>query len=346
MKIATALILAILFGAAAAPAANAVSEQEDAAMRASWQSRMNQTDTPDVGCYTAVYPDTAWKPVECGEAPDRPFMTDTVAFALSSHAANTPDVTGGNSSDYMATSTGGRKITWAQGSFPSERGVTRENDGGATDVYSLQLNTNRMNTGPCAAAAAGCQTWQQFIYESQSGTIFMQYWLINWRNKHASCPSGWWVAKPHCFMNSRTAFAGSDSARTLQLLAVMVTATAAKNGNDTVTYTVDNGPGAITQSWAVTNSDKVLSISAGWTASEFNIFGDFNSTRAVFNAGSSLIVQNAIDYAATNGAAPGCLNTSTTAETNNLNRHACTRHAGFSLGGVIDPGYILFDESN
>lgn len=346
MKIATVFTSAILLSAAA-PAANAVSGQEDAALRASWKLRMSQTDTPDVGCYMAVYPDTAWNPTECGDAPDRPFMSDITGYSLSNRAANGLEspATTGNGADYMASATGGRKITWDQGSFPSESGVTRENDGGATDVYSLQLNTNTMKTGPCAAAAADCSTWQQFIYESQSGAVFMQYWLINWLSKHSGCLKGWNQSGTSCFVNSPSVRSQTYSARTLALLNTTLTATATPNGNDRVTFAVDD-IGVDTRSWAISHSDKVLTVSAGWTASEFNIFGDFNSTKAVFNAGSSLVVQNQLDYAATNGAAPGCLNTGTTGETNNLNRHACNRVAGFLTGSIFDGGYILFDESN
>lgn len=345
MKISTAVTLTILLAAAEAPAANAQSDQKDAAsLKATWRSTMSQTDTPDVGCYTAVYPDTAWKPVACGDAPNRPFMTDVMSVSLSSQAADSPETTG-NGADYMASSTGGRKIGWATGSFPAESGVTRESDGGDTNLYSLQLNTNVMKTGPCAAAAARCSTWQQFIYESGSGSVFMQFWLINWLKGHSGCPAGWARSGTGCFINSTAAHSFTFGANALHFLSV--TAAVARNGNDRVTFSVDD-PGADTQSWAVTHTDRILSVSEGWTASEFNVFGDYNSTKAVFNAHSSLNVQNTIDYAATNGAAPGCLNTGTTGETNNLNRHGCNRVAGFNAGGGIPlfPPYIIFDESN
>jgi hypothetical protein len=63
MKIATVVTLTILLAAAESPGANAQSDQKDAAsLKASWRSTMSQTDTPDVGCYTAARRQTARRP--------------------------------------------------------------------------------------------------------------------------------------------------------------------------------------------------------------------------------------------------------------------------------------------
>ena len=161
----------------------------------------------------------------------------------------------------------------------------------------------------------------------------MQYWLLYWLQAHSRCPAHWVKHETSCYINSASVASARFGARALLFLSV--TASVARNGKDRVTFAV-NDPGAVTQSWAVSNWDSMVSVSEGWTASEFNVFGDYNSTKAVFNVGSSLNVQNTIDYAATNGAAPGCLNTGTTAETNNLTRHGCVRIPGDNPGdGVL-----------
>jgi hypothetical protein len=63
--------------------------------------------------------------------------------------------------------------------------------------------------------------------------------------------------------------------------------------------------------------DNTVNAAAGWTAAEFNVFGDAGSGQANFNSGATIVPRTRITYGGT--AAPLCLAQGFTGETNNLN---------------------------
>ena len=239
----------------------------------------------------------------------------------------TPE-TVGNGGDYSAQVSG--TISRARGSFTGVTGLNTEVDA-VLNRYSLQLNTNTFDTSACNGAAAGCQGWQQFIYQS-SGAIYMQYWLIGYNSTDANgnltpgCPTGWATSGNSCF---------HDSAHNNNVPAEPVTNLA----NMTMTATTN----AFGESMTVTTGDgNTYSLSApgyfflqtvNWNAAEFNVFGDAGGTNAFFNLGATVGVQLLTDSLVPTTAAPGCVAEGFTGETTNFNlTGSCTAFGGSSPG--------------
>jgi len=199
---------------------------------------------------------------------------------------------------------------------------------GAND-YSLQLNSDFMNTAACngARVPAQCLDWEQFVYASGYDSAFMQYWLINWNNP---CPAGWFSYSTDCYTNSNAVTVPREAITKLKTL--KLSGSAKKGGIDTLTFTVG------TQAFSTTGSDSVVDLATAWTESEFNIVGDGDGSGADFNSGSSVTVKVAVSNGTKN--APTCASDAgTTGETNNLNLGSCA-----GTGGATP--YIEFVESN
>lgn len=118
---------------------------------------------------------------------------------------------------------------------------------------------------------------------------------------------------------------------------MVVAGQAAAGGNDTLTMTVGG------TAYSTSDHDSVVSLANYWQTAEFNVFGDGNGSAATFNHNSSnvaaLKVRTAVD--AGSSAAPSCLATGYTAETNNLNFGIFTA----SPAGA-NPAAIVFTESS
>ncbi len=294
-----------------------------------WRDTMAHQPTPAEGCFHANYPDTTWQADTCTTLPPRVYSNP--------HPRNTRMRTiqaVGNGGDYVLSSA--TLISKTVGSFPKVSGVTSErglngSGGLGPDEYSLQINSNDDATTSACADRSDCTVWQQFIYdnggsEKQAG-LFMQYWLQNYGS---DCPSGWVSdGNVSCYRNSNAVVLPSVPATHLANL--KLTGSANANGLDTVTFTNGN------TAHSVSASDNAVNIATVWTDSEFNVFGNSNSSRANFNRGSSITVK----VAAFNGdtAAPTCTAGGTTAETNNLYLGNC-----YATGGNMPS--ITFTEAN
>jgi hypothetical protein len=299
--------------------------EPDAAARATWQTFMKTNPEPDVGCFSATYPNYVWEKVACKVAAPR------VRPVLRLHAAE-PEVTG-NGVDYVAQSSG--LTSAAVGSFPSATGITSEKSAGVAafggggilgaNEYSIQLNTNFTGSTSVCAGHSGCTNWQQFIYAtdyavSGEGAVFIQYWLIGWGS--SSCPSGWGSdGAGDCYRNSNITTAPDESPK--NLASYTLSGTAVSGGNDTVVF--NNG----TTAYQVTEPDSINDIASVWRQSEFNIVGDAGGSRADFNKGVKLTVKVALTDGSTT--APTCVaNSGSTGETNNLTLGSCTASSGSS----------------
>lgn len=294
---------AIWLGAAGVLVASGASAAPLTAAQQSWRDAVTALATPE-GCFAAAFPKAEWHRVACAAAPAVPFLPRTGART---------GRTVGNGHDYAEVTAS--LVQAATGSFPTVTGVTRETGANGANDYSLQLNSGFMKTSGCKGGASGCQTWQQFIYASGFNAVFMQYWLINYRNP---CPSGWNSFGSDCYKNSASVNAPLVPATSLGNLSVIGTAS---RQTDTVTFT--DGSTAYRSS----GRDSVVGLAQGWKKSEFNVVGDGGGSSADFNTGSSITVK----IAATDGstAAPRCAaNSGTTGETNNLNLGACTKAGG------------------
>ncbi len=288
-----------------------------------WREAISQTEVPAEGCFHASYPSLAWNKVECTVAPNVPYKPRSGRISQ----------TVGDGDDYAAEVTSGL-ISKTKGAFPKVKGVTSETGLRGPNDYSLQLNSNFMNTAACngARVPAKCLDWEQFVYSSTYEQAFMQYWLINWDNP---CPAGWAKYSTDCYTNSAAVTAPLEVITDLKKLKLTGSAklgTAKKAGIDTLVFT------AGTDAYSTTGADTVVDLATAWTESEFNIIGDGDGSQATFNSGSSLTVKVAVTNGTKN--APTCASDAgTTGETNNLNLGSCT-------GTGAATSYIEFTESN
>ncbi|HTB77045.1 MAG TPA: hypothetical protein VK762_27560, partial [Polyangiaceae bacterium] len=287
---------------------------------------MSKVPLPKEGCFQGTYPSTTLVEIPCTKAPDHPLIPARVG-------AHPDTVGGGGGSDFSSEVS--QTISWAEGSFPSVSGVTRESAGqtGPTNTYSLQLNTNTFSTSLCSGATvpSNCVGWEQFVYEGTGGG-FIQYWLINYGGN--ACPSGFGttpLAPGDCYRNSVNSVSAPAEAIT-SLAETTVTGTA--GGSDTLTVSEGNAVYMLSQS-------SILGLNTSWTTAEFNIFGDSGGDAAFFNTGSTIVVRTLTDSAPRTTTGPACEAASFTGETNNLN---LVTNSCCAVGGTW-PG-IQFLESN
>ena len=272
-----------------------------------WREAISDTPVPDEEtCFHAAYPSTQWEKVDCTVAPNVPYIP---------RSAPGPGIVG-NGADYaIETST---LITHAIGSFPAVKGVTSETDGGS-NIYSIQLNSNFMNTAGCNGSSdpTNCLTWEQFIYSSSSSAAFMQYWLINYG---VTCPDASWNSyQGSCYKNSAAVFVPQEMITSLQTL--KLTGVAVTNGRDKLIFA------AGAHAYTTSGKDSVVDLATAWQGSEFNIVGDGGGSSATFNTGSLITVKLAVRDGSTS--TPTCAaNAGTTGETNNLKLKGCTATGG------------------
>ena len=251
----------------------------------------------------------------------------------------------GNGNDYVAFAKKGL-ITSAAGIVSIVKDVTSEKSVGVAafggggilgeNEYSLQLNTNDLETTAACAGHSGCRVWQQFVYAtdyfispSHTAGLFMQYWLLDWGS--SNCPSGWNKYGSDCWRNS--GFAEVPDFGITEVGDLELSASATAGGKDTIMLF---GP---SDTYSVTGNDNVLDISSVWNKAEFNVVGDAGGSEAVFNKGAETRVT--IGVADKSTATVSCLaNAGTTGETNNLNLGSCSTWTIDGIGG------IQFTESN
>jgi hypothetical protein len=216
-------------------------------------------------------------------------------------------------------------MTGAEGSFPSvtcaaspcESGLFGSTGTAASNVYSLQLNTNYNLPAPpsCSTAATpgACTGWQQFVYDSKLKEIQVEPALIGYNNPCAgtfntsdgagNCYDENEMATtvpqltPQQLMSSSVKFMGQVS-----LVAGTLTDTA---------KLIVSGTG-----YAATASDSLINLAGNWTIAQFGLYGDRGGAQAVFIAGTDLKV-NLVTHSGTT-MAPTCVPFNSTGESNNL----------------------------
>jgi VWD domain-containing protein len=283
--------------------APAVVVQPTAAQRDAWRASMAKVPLPKKGCFTATYPDTAWREVPCTTAPNRPYPPNSGGL---------PYVVGGGGTDYSAQVSSGF-ISSAVGSFDSVTGVTSESQASTPNAYSLQLNTNNFTTTACSGAKnpSACAGWEQFIFSNapppSSTSAFIQYWLLGYFTK---CPTGWNGWGNDCWINSTQAASAPD--QTIATLGDITLTGAAASGStpDSVTLAIGNTV------YSAQGDNHFPDLAKGWQAAEFNVFGDGGGSQAVFNAGSTIVVRTSVNNGSLS--APSCALEGFTAESNNL----------------------------
>jgi hypothetical protein len=384
-KVLVVVIALITLGtpSSAEPEAKAASPQEtvkrqpNEAERESWRQRIMQIPRPKNGCFAATYPEPKWREVPCTTPPHEPH--------LPKGAMTGTGTIGGTGTDFSAAVTS--RISEAEGSFDSVVGVTNEcsvpcpNGICPTDPtcppnsenqYTLQLNTNVFTTQTCSGSPnpVGCRGWEQFFYDSR-GFGFIQYWLINFGPPGAACPmprgakcvpggglvfSDGWCPFPvttgpfttgvNCAINSEFSMKASLEPITSlgQLKLTGAVAGVAGETNDLVSLT--NGSTILTAS----GSNRFPDLGSQWQIAEFNVFGLYNGSQAVFNPGSTIAVRTGVASfsppawrVAGSGtlSGPFCNLITFTAESNNL---TLVNTSPTAVKGTLPA--LLFTESN
>jgi hypothetical protein len=309
---------------------------EEARKRKDWSLSMLKKAAPKTGCFTAGYPRTEWQQAPCVAAPNIP---------MPPKRGPRPFVVGAGN-DIAAVAPSGH-ITQAIGHFDTVTNVTSEsgpigNTGPAVNnAYTLQINTDFFTTTACAASPnANCRGWEQFVFfnDGTSASAFIQYWLIQY---NTTCPAGQsWNqfsftgdTDIYCWKNNTGGAVAVPNQPITNMGNWTFTGTATATGDS---VTMSTGANVYTR-----NGDNAVNASTGWTTAEFNIFGAGGNSAgggmASFNAGASVITRTEIIYGGT--AAPTCLATGFTAETNNLS-------FGPSAPAATAPGpAVIFSES-
>jgi hypothetical protein len=295
-------------------------EQRQAAEREAWRRALITMPRPSSGCFTAVFPEGAWRPEPCKPAtPHKAYLPNTGVMTKI-------DTVGGSGPDFTATVTG--HITQSEGSFDSASGIT------STGAYTLQLNTDFFSTSACTGSPGGmggtCRGWEQFVYSSD-GSAFIQYWLIQWGpGATATCPApthtgcdgshvfsdGWcpFVLSDgflYCAIDAGSEPTGVTSKSLSAVGSLKLSGAAASGGtNDAIIWTDSGTP------HGSPGDNRFPDLGTQWQQAEFNVFGDGGGTQVAFNSGANLRVRTEVLSGTTAG--PGCALRSFTAESSNL----------------------------
>lgn len=283
---------------------------KDAALTEAWRAAIAKTSVPGSGCFTSEYPSTVWTRIACSKPPANPLLP----------AARSGGRVVGNGNDFAAETA--TPISSAVGSFPAIKGLTQETDSGsgASDTYSLQLNSSYYTAPVCdgAKVPSQCRAWTQYVYENNapsSGAAFMEVWLINYGN---SCPAGWGPYATDCYYNSDAISVPNQELSALD--GIQVEGATIAGGNDTVTLT------AAKKAYAVTMPDSKIDLAGNWNTAEYNIFGDGGGGEAIFNPGTKMTVKVKLKDGSSD--APTCITDGFTLESNNLGLNRCKAKGG------------------
>ncbi len=304
------LIVATLAGNGTAFAADPSTGPSTAPTKADWQRAIVHVPSSGRGCFRASYPALEWQVVSCTIAPKWPLVPGS-PLRSSSQAA---PMTVGNGADYTTEVPG--TIFGATGYFSdvspgiTETGQTNGSGPQVPNTFSLQLNTQFFADPPACSGASdpsNCAGWQQFVYDSPSNEVFMEYWLLNY---DTTCPSGWATFHSDCFVNSASVKASGGSLTAPELATAQLSAEATQGGNDDVVLTTGSGQAA-----ELTNSDSVLDLAPRWNTTEWGVFGRNDGSEANFGSNTTLEAQTVLQSDSTSATcAPGGF----TGETTNL----------------------------
>ncbi len=255
---------ALGFAIAATAPAHAQPTAAIATDRAAWRAEMSALPRPVDGCFTASYPELAWKKTGCVAAPLRPYA---------------PRGPAGRTSDWVAVAASG-PITQASGGF-SGSDLKREQQCHrhkcSADTYSIQLNSGYFHSSVCGRNK---YCWQQFIYSSSPGTAFVQYWLLDRRD----CPKGWrkgsYAFGRGCWKNSEAVAVPAFPLPDLDNAGIQATAA---NGAVSILFESED------RDYLAGASD-LLDLAANWRAAQFNVLGDGGRSEARFNRGAAITV--------------------------------------------------------
>lgn len=320
------------------------------AAKEAWRKSMTNTAFPSGGCFRASFPGTTWERVACTTGPNLPHTPAPghVPPPAGSKGVRGPGgafVVGDGVGDYASQISGQGNVVWSEGSFPVVSDFKTVNDTlHGPGQFSLQLNSNTLPYSPACISAnpfpGTCAGWAQFVYDSGGDnlgnpTVFIQYWAINFGDfdkcppPPKGAPPGWsWtffdnsangIEQFDCFTSNALGSAPAPAISVTDLDKVVLAGLAGPTTNAVVLYTPPGNMVAF-----ATEIDPV-GLRAGWTTSEFNLFGEEGGSQAQLNVGANAVVQvltypsfNTGNYLPTQ-----CDSTSFTGETNNLFANWC-----------------------
>jgi hypothetical protein len=314
-----------------------------------WQAYISNVPAPQAGCFVATYPNPVWQPTHCATAPTQ---TEVV----------------GNLNDWIAKAPTGSLIrrSTSSGAILAS-GITSENDvcvkpflttckmlggGLGSNAYSIQINSNlgfKINFNGRATKG-----WEQFVFLNTEqgflnccGQVYIEYWLLGYFTTYGACPpssqdppgggTGWFQSGGNCVFN--TSGVGTPSVYPATGTTYVLSQVSFQANANFQSSNLDQAVMCIVSQGCYTNSlpASVLNLDKHWTQSELNVVGYIDGSRAEFNSGTSITIQNGL-FLNTNafGTIPTCVKGGTTGETNNLNLGACSTGKTF----------IRFTESN
>jgi hypothetical protein len=322
--------------------------------RRAWAEKMHHTPAAAQGCFHAAYPSTQWEAVPCDPPPG--WRSAVPRRRLNLKEGGNEEVGGTGTfptlpanNDIVVQATSGHLLSYAEGSFLSVKGVTSESGTGVAafgdngilgaNEYSLQLNTNYSNSATAACGGfSNCHVWQQYVMATNTPVsltssaltdktqVFIEYWLLNYGASTAStCPTGFdfggvdglYGGGVDCVQNTPATTIQSGQLPITDLADLKFSGSATAGGTDYATLTY--GGTAYTAQVA----DNLTDTASVWNQAEFNVFGNAGGSEAVFNNGTTAIVQIAVTDGSTS--APSCVVPSatvsggSTGESNNFN---------------------------
>jgi hypothetical protein len=202
-------------------------------------------------------------------------------------------------------------------------GATEE-DGGTAESFSLQLNSQFFPGATECGAVVGCEGWEQFVYSSTfsvsslENVAFMEFWLINFLPGGGSCASldtagrTWETFENNCDLKSELVKLPGGPLTVAGLTGTTLEGKANSGGLDSVVMTTAGGTAV------ATGAPNILHLDNAWKIAEFGVLGNFNGSEAVFSPNTTITVNTGVRSNPSSDVAPNCVNTSFTAESNNL----------------------------
>ncbi|HVP22478.1 MAG TPA: hypothetical protein VMS77_01045 [Conexivisphaerales archaeon] len=204
-------------------------------------------------------------------------------------------------------------------------GFSSENDSYyGSNHYSIQINSQQFTTTYNGVATTG---WEQFVFRNtpgSGGTVFIEYWLVDFYNDHGFCPSGYvpgttnhsWnnYQNTDCWGDSNYTNTPVENPSNLNNYHFGGYANFLSSGNDVATFCLTGG-----SCYSVSMPDTTLSLYQNWQVSEVNVFGYGDGYQANFNSGTYINITVTMATGSNTWFTPGSVYTSYSAETNNLN---------------------------
>lgn len=288
-----------------------------------WKAGLIDRGLTAAGCFEARYPATDWTRVACS--------TPTGSIGLPPMNVLRPATIGGTSKTMKLIEPANELISKAIGSFPDAKvsGVkTNSGDHQGRNSYGLQMNEVPFPTSACEHIAPNCQAWEQFVFSNYGpdsktstcdkndptvGCLGIQTWYINTSYAPITCAKGWTSSGDGyaCYVNHHAQNVPNVPVSELQSMEFVGLASPKGDGIVLVV-------GKTAYKVQDVQSDGITDLSKHWQDVEFDIFGDADSSEAVFDKDTTITVNVQADTGVRTKPWSCQQSKSTTGESNNL----------------------------